>query len=98
MKIIKSKDGKNITVELIGEVDSVNAMEIEEKLLKETEGVTDVVFDLKQLDYISSAGLRILLQMQKMMKTQGSMVIINTNEEVMEVFKVTGFVRLLKIV
>ena len=98
MKIIKSKDGKNITVELIGEVDSVNAMEIEEKLLKETEGVTDVVFDLKQLDYISSAGLRILLQMQKMMKTQGSMVIINTNEEVMEVFKVTGFVRLLNIV
>ena len=95
MKYEKSSDGQKLTVKLIGEVDSMNVAEIEEKLLKEVEGVTDLIFDLSELEYISSAGLRVLLQMQKMMKAQGNMVIINTNEEVMEIFKVTGFVRLL---
>ena len=98
MKYEKSSDGKKLNVQLVGEVDSMNVAEIEEKLLKEVEGVTDITFDLKELEYISSAGLRMLLQMQKMMKTQGNMVVINTNEEVMEIFKVTGFVRLLNIV
>lgn len=97
MKYEKSSDGKKLNVRLIGEIDSMNVAEIEEKLLKEVEGVTDITFDLKELEYISSAGLRMLLQMQKMMKTQGNMVVINTNEEVMEIFKVTGFVRLLNI-
>lgn len=94
----KSSDGKVLTVGLSGEIDSMNVNEIEEALLKEVEGVTDLTFDLKELEYISSAGLRVLLQMQKMMKTQGKMVIKNTNEEVMSIFKVTGFVRLLNIV
>ena len=84
--------------ELIGEVDSMNVTEIEETLLREIEGVTDLTFDLKQLEYISSAGLRVLLQMQKTMRSQGKMTIKNVNEEVMEIFKVTGFVRLLNIV
>ncbi|MBO6229137.1 MAG: STAS domain-containing protein [Ruminiclostridium sp.] len=97
MEFEKTNDGKTMNIELIGEIDSMNVTEIEEKLLKEVEGVTDMTFDLKELEYISSAGLRMLLQMQKMMKTQGNMVVINTNEEVMEIFKVTGFVRLLNI-
>ncbi len=95
MNFTKSQDGNTLTVELIGEVDSMNTPELEERLLKETEGITELIFDLKGLEYISSAGLRVLLTMQKMMKTQGSMVIRNTNEEVMDIFKVTGFVRLL---
>ena len=98
MKLKKSNDGSELTVTLAGEVDAANVTEIEEKLLKETAGVTVLTFDLKELEYISSAGLRVLLQMQKMMKTQGNMVIINTNDEVMDIFKVTGFVRLLNIV
>ena len=98
MKLKKSNDGSELTVILVGEVDAANVTEIEEKLLKETAGVTVLTFDLKELEYISSAGLRVLLQMQKMMKTQGNMVIINTNDEVMDIFKVTGFVRLLNIV
>ncbi|MBQ9382807.1 MAG: STAS domain-containing protein [Ruminiclostridium sp.] len=97
MNFTKSQDGNTLTVELIGEVDSMNTPELEEKLLKETVGVTELIFDLKGLEYISSAGLRVLLTMQKMMKTQGSMVIKNTNEEVMDIFKVTGFVRLLNL-
>ncbi|MBR5091066.1 MAG: STAS domain-containing protein [Ruminiclostridium sp.] len=98
MKYNKTDNGKAMTVELIGEVDSMNVTEIEETLLKETGGVTDLTFDLSQLEYISSAGLRVLLQMQKTMKSQGNMYIKNVNEDVMEIFKVTGFVRLLNIV
>ncbi len=97
MNFTKSQDGNTLTVELIGEVDSMNTPELEERLLKETVGVTELIFDLKGLEYISSAGLRVLLTMQKMMKTQGSMVIKNTNDEVMDIFKVTGFVRLLNL-
>ena len=96
MNLDKSNDGTKLTVHLIGEVDSMNTPEIEERLLKEVEGVTELVFDLSKLDYISSAGLRVLLQMQKMMKPVGSMVIINTTEDVMDIFKVTGFIRLFK--
>lgn len=94
MNFEKSNGGTKMVVSLIGEVDSMNTPEIEEKLLKEVEGVTELVFDLSKLDYISSAGLRVLLQMQKMMKPVGTMVITNTNDDVMDIFKVTGFVRL----
>ena len=94
MNYDKTHDGKKLTVSLIGEVDSMNTPEIEERLLKEVEGVTELVFDLSKLEYISSAGLRVLLQMQKMMKPVGSMVIINAKDDVMDIFKVTGFIRL----
>jgi len=97
MKYEKSADGTKLTVRLIGEVDASNVNDIEEKLLKEVSGgVTELTFDMSELAYISSAGLRVLLQMQKMMKTQGNMVIINTNDDVMDIFKVTGFIRLFK--
>ena len=98
MNFEKSVDGKDLLVELAGEIDSMNAKELEDNLLREVKGVTDLTFDLKKLEYISSAGLRVLLTMQKMMKSQGRMEIRNTNEEVMQIFKVTGFVRLLNIV
>ena len=97
MTYTKSEDGTKLDVELVGEVDAMNVNEIEEALLREVNGVTDLTFDLKDLEYMSSAGLRVLLGMQKMMKKQGNMVIINANEDVMDIFKVTGFVRLLNI-
>lgn len=98
MNFEKSQDGSVLTVSLSGEIDSMNTPELEERLLKEIDGVKELIFDFKELEYISSAGLRVLLTMQKTMKSQGSMVIKNTNEEVMEIFKVTGFVRLLNLV
>ncbi len=91
MKIQRSDDGKRLTVELIGEVDSMNANDIEETLLRESEGVTDIMFDLGQLEYISSAGLRVLLAAQKTMNRQGTMKVIHTNEMIREIFEVTGF-------
>lgn len=98
MNFEKSQDGSVLTVSLSGEIDSMNTPELEERLIKEIDGVKELIFDFKDLEYISSAGLRVLLTMQKTMKSQGSMVIKNTNEEVMEIFKVTGFVRLLNLV
>lgn len=97
MNYIRSADGRSVTVELIGEVDAANVPEIEERLLKELEGTNELIFDLKKLEYISSAGLRVLLQMQKLMKAQGEMFIKNASDEIMEIFRVTGFVRLLSI-
>lgn len=95
MILEKSADGSAMTVRLIGDVDAANAAEIEEKLFEELDGVTELTFDLNELVYISSAGLRVLMKIQKLMKAQGRMVITGTNDEVMEIFKVTGFVRLL---
>lgn len=98
MNFEKSQDGSRLTVGLSGEIDSLNAPELEEKLKSEIEGVSELDFDLNELEYISSAGLRVLLSMQKIMKSRGSMTIRNTGEEVMEIFKVTGFVKLLNLV
>ncbi|MBQ3841456.1 MAG: STAS domain-containing protein [Ruminiclostridium sp.] len=98
MNFDKTPDGKTLTVELNGQIDSVNINDIEKELLEEVEGVTDLTFDMTNLEYISSAGLRVLLQMQKMMKKRGNMVIKNANGNVMDIFKVTGFVKLLNIV
>ena len=98
MEIERSSDGEKLNVRLIGEVDAMNANEIESELLKQSEGVREMIFDLSKLEYISSAGLRVLLSMQKMMKKQGNMEVRNTPEDVMQIFKVSGFVRLLNIV
>ena len=95
MEIVKKQDGSNLTISLEGRLDTTTAPQLESELKQSLDGVQALEFDLAKLDYISSAGLRVLLQMQKLMKTKGSMVIKNTNEEVMGIFKVTGFVRLL---
>lgn len=68
-----------------------------EELRGSVDGVSRLVFDLAKLEYISSAGLRVLLAMQKLMNQQGEMVLQNVNEAVMEVFEVTGFSDILSI-
>ncbi len=87
------KTGTSLKVRLIGEVNSDNAPGIVETLFRETEGITDLTFDLKDLEYISSAGLRMMLGLQKILKDH--MTIENTNEEVMEIFSIAGFTNLL---
>ena len=98
MEFTKSNDGKTMDVKLIGEIDSISIKGIEDKLFCETEGVTDLTFDLAQLEYISSAGIRMLLQMQKNMKKQGNMTIKNVSEDILEIFSTTGFDRFFNIV
>ena len=92
LKINKKTENEKTVLELQGRLDTNTAPEIE-KLLGETLGQTnDLTFDFNDLEYISSAGLRVLLSAQKSLNsTQGKMKVINVNEGVMDIFEVTGF-------
>lgn len=97
MNIQKTLSGAALTVALEGRLDTTTAPKLEEKLLGSVDGITRLVFDVEKLEYISSAGLRVLLAMQKLMNRQGAMLLRNVNEAVMEVFEVTGFSDILRI-
>ena len=85
------KNGEKLLIELDGRLDTTTAQQLEEKINSEIKGVKELTFDLKDLTYISSAGLRILLSAQKIMNNQGKMIVKNASEEVEEIFEVTGF-------
>ena len=97
MKIIKNQNGGSLTIALEGRLDTSTAPELEQAIKGGLDGVTELVMDFARLDYISSAGLRVLLSAQKTMSKQGSMKVIHVNEMVMEVFEVTGFSYILTI-
>ena len=97
MTINKTQDGDKLTIALEGRLDTTTAPQLEAELRTAVEGITELEFDLKDLAYISSAGLRVLLSAQKVMNKQGSMVIHNANEDIMDIFDVTGFVDILTI-
>ena len=97
MDIIKNSEGSKLNMALAGRLDTTTSPQLEEALRTSLEGVTELVFDMGQLDYISSAGLRVMLSAQKTMNKQGSMVIRNVKPEIMEIFDVTGFVDILNI-
>ena len=97
MDIKKTQEGSSLTVSLTGRLDTTTAPQLEGELRSSLDGVTDLYFDLKDLVYISSAGLRVLLSAQKTMNRQGSMTIRNASPEIMEIFDVTGFVDILNI-
>lgn len=92
----KIEDGK-MTIKLKGRLDTVTAPELEAYLVNVLDDVKLLVLDLESLDYISSAGLRVLLSMQKKMKKQGSMEIIKAQDQIKEVFELTGFDNVLTI-
>ena len=97
MNIIKKQDGTTLTVALEGRLDTVTSPHLEGELRTAVNGVTELIFDLTGLEYISSAGLRVLLSAQKGMSRQGKMTIRNVKPEIMEIFAVTGFVDILNI-
>lgn len=97
MTITKSQEGTLLTVCVEGRLDTNTAPELEAELKASLDGVTALKMDFGKLDYISSAGLRVLLSTQKIMNKQGEMKILNVNETVMEVFEVTGFSEILTI-
>lgn len=97
MTINKTMEGDVLTIALEGRLDTVTAPQLEGELRTAINGVKELVFDLKKLDYVSSAGLRVLLSAQKVMNRQGSMVIRNVQEQIMDIFDVTGFVDILNI-
>ena len=91
MEIKKISDGSILTVQIIGRLDAVTALELDKNLSATLAGVTDLTIDLAGLEYISSAGLRTLLKLQKHMDRQGSMRIKNIRDNVREVLDMTGF-------
>lgn len=97
MTIEKIAEGKKLTIELSGRLDTTTAPKLETELKQNISGVEELVLDLAALEYLSSAGLRVLLSAQKVMNRQGSMVVRNANEIIMEIFEVTGFVDVLTI-
>ena len=97
LNISKKSDGSALTVTLEGRLDTSTAPELEETLKDGLDNVTDLVFDLKEMQYISSAGLRVLLSAQKVMNKKGTMVIRNASEQIREIFDVTGFSDILTI-
>ena len=97
LSIFKELKESTLTLALEGRLDTGSAPQLETELKQSINGVTNLIFDMKKLEYTSSAGLRVLLSAQKVMNKQGEMVICNVNEEIMEVFEVTGIVDILTI-
>lgn len=97
MNITEKSNGNQLCIFLEGRLDTTTAPQLEKVLAGRLEGVTELVFDMSALDYLSSAGLRILLGAQKQMNKQGNMKVMNVNETIMEIFEVTGFSDILTI-
>ncbi len=97
MNINKSLNGTELAMTLEGRLDTTTAPQLEAELRTSLNGVESLLIDFAGLEYISSAGLRVLLSTQKVMNKQGQMVIKNVNENIMEVFEVTGFIDILTI-
>ena len=97
MTITTSREGEKMQIVLEGRLDTTTAPQLEVELKRSISGITELIFDFAGLEYISSAGLRVLLAAQKVMNKQGSLTIRNVNSVVMEVFEITGFVDIMTI-
>ncbi|MDR0913007.1 MAG: STAS domain-containing protein [Methanobrevibacter sp.] len=97
MEIKKKIDGNKLIVELIGRLDTNTSPEFEKEINENINEISQLTLDFKELNYISSAGLRVILSLQKIMNKQGDMIIINPNDMIMEIFDSTGFERVLTI-
>ena len=97
MNITENKNGNQLCLSLEGRLDTTTAPELEKVIKSSLDGVTELTIDMSSLDYLSSAGLRILLGAQKTMNKQGSMKVTHVNDTIMEIFEVTGFVDILTI-
>ena len=97
MEIKTISENSALTIQVIGRLDTTSAPDLENTVMEKTPGVTDLIFDLENLEYSSSAGLRVFLKAQKLMNRQGTMKMIHVSEPIMEIFEVTGFTDILTI-
>ena len=97
LDLVKNEEGKKLTIALVGRLDTVTSPDFEKELTEVLPETEELVLDFSELDYVSSAGLRVILAAQKLMNKQGSMKVINVCKEVMEIFEVTGFSEILTI-
>ena len=97
MNVTMNRNDNELIVELEGRLDTVAAPELEGQIEPALEGVEKLIIDLESLEYISSAGLRVMLTTMQTMEEQGEMIVRNVGPDVMEVFKLTGFAGILNI-
>ena len=97
MTIEKNLTGTELTVAIVGRLDTVTAPQLEAEFKQSIDGVEKLVLDFAELEYLSSAGLRVILAAQKVMNKQGEMIIKNVNDTINEIFEVTGFIDILTI-
>ena len=97
MTINKTKNGTNLTIALEGRLDTATSPELEKTVRESLDGVTELVFDFEKLEYVSSAGLRVLLAAQKIMNRVGTMKLLHVSDVIMDIFEVTGFTDILTI-
>ena len=97
MNINKKLDGGKLIIEIEGRVDTSTAPQLEVEIRKSLEGINELVFDFPNLQYISYAGLRVLLLAQKIINKQGNLTVKNANQTIKEVFDVTGFADVLNV-
>ena len=97
MTINKEMKDQVLSVQVEGRLDTTTAPDLEESLRESIDDAKELILDLENLEYMSSAGLRVLLSAQKQMSQQGSMKVINVNETIREIFEVTGFDTILTI-
>ena len=98
MTIIKNRDGNAVNLALEGRLDTTTAPQLEEALKENMDGVETLTLDMEKLEYVSSAGLRVLLAAQKRMNAvKGTMVLRNVCDDIKEVFEITGFCDILTI-
>ena len=97
MTIEKKINGEAVTLIVSGRLDTQTAPELEKELDAALAGIKELTFDMANLEYVSSAGLRVILKAQKIMNTQGSMKLTGVNDSIMEVFDITGFLDILTI-
>lgn len=97
MTIEKNLEGNQLTLKIAGRLDTTTAPDLEAEITSMIDGIEQLVLDLADLEYVSSAGLRVILKAQKEMNANGSMKLINVNDSVLEVFDITGFIDILTI-
>ncbi len=97
LNISKESNATSLVVTLEGRLDTTTAPDLEKELKDSLDDVTELIMDFEKLEYISSAGLRVLLSAQKIMSRQGEMKLIHVSDTIMEIFEVTGFVDILTI-
>ena len=97
LNITKNLEDTKLTVYLEGRLDTTTAPQLEESMKESINNVTELIMDFEKLEYISSAGLRVLLSCQKIMSKQGSMKVVHVSDLIKEIFEVTGFIDILTI-
>lgn|SRR5574344_698261 len=97
MEVQKKKNGENLLVAVSGRLDTTTALDFGSQITDDLDDIKELVLDFSDVEYVSSFGLRMILDLQKIMNKQGHMKILNVNESVRNIFEITGFMKILTV-